>query len=190
MALREKIHIGLMLLGSALCTAATLPGAPPVPDVRSVLPPVGANLAVHLSPWFLGERVPVPPPEWVAPTSGEMTSGFGERWGSMHNGVDIANDIGTPVRAGSAGTVVDSGPASGYGMWVRIAHSDDVVSVYGHIDQTFVSVGQQVRAGEVIATMGDRGQSTGPHLHFQLEVGGNPIDPVRFYRDAAAELLG
>ncbi|WP_407690533.1 M23 family metallopeptidase [Saccharopolyspora rhizosphaerae] len=99
----------------------------------------------------------------------------------MHKGVDIANDIGTPIRAASAGTVINSGPASGYGLWVRVAHPDDTVSTYGHIDSSQVQEGQEVQAGDLIATMGNRGQSTGPHLHFQIEVGGEPVDPVSFY---------
>ncbi|MEB3369409.1 M23 family metallopeptidase [Saccharopolyspora mangrovi] len=102
----------------------------------------------------------------------------------MHKGIDIANDVGTPIRAASAGTVIDSGPASGYGLWIRIAHANDTVSTYGHIDSSQVEVGRKVQAGDLIATMGNRGQSTGPHLHFQIEIEGEAVDPVPFYGEA------
>lgn len=124
-------------------------------------------------------------PDWLAPTSGEISSGFGGRWESMHKGVDIANEIGTPIRSASAGTVTESGPASGYGQWVRIQHSDETASIYGHVEDIFVRPGQAVDKGDVIATMGDRGESTGPHLHFQLEIADDPVD---FYQDKRAEL--
>ena len=126
---------------------------------------------------------------WVAPAAGTISSRFGTRWGSFHKGVDIANDVGTPIRAGSSGTIISSGPASGYGLWVRVEHPDNTISVYGHIDSSNVKVGQQVGAGEQIARMGNRGNSTGPHLHYQIEVGGNPVDPERFYADRGARLL-
>lgn len=126
---------------------------------------------------------------WVSPANGTISSRFGSRWGSFHKGIDIANDIGTPIRAGSSGTVISSGPASGYGLWVRVEHADSTISVYGHIDSSNVRVGQQVGAGEQIARMGNRGNSTGPHLHYQIEVGGEPIDPERFYADRGARLL-
>ncbi|MEV0697431.1 M23 family metallopeptidase [Saccharopolyspora sp. NPDC050389] len=192
MAMREKTAVGVLaglLLGSALCTAGAF-AAPIVHDAHRQPPPPGPDLAAH----FAARAPSKPPPAdestetWVSPTDGEISSGFGGRWGTMHNGVDIANDIGTPIRAAARGTVIDSGPAAGYGMWIRIAHRQDVVSIYGHIDEDFVEVGQPVRAGQQIATMGDRGQSTGPHLHFQIEVAGQPVDPEQFYDAVGAEL--
>nr|WP_051061032.1 M23 family metallopeptidase [Corynebacterium ulceribovis] len=117
-------------------------------------------------------------PKTAKPAAGSFTSGFGMRWGSMHNGVDIANAIGTPILAVMAGTVIDSGPASGYGNWIRIRHNDGSVSVYGHMETLDVSVGEQVYAGQKIAGMGSRGFSTGSHLHFEIHPDGNtPVDP-------------
>ncbi|MFC7341108.1 M23 family metallopeptidase [Saccharopolyspora griseoalba] len=132
-----------------------------------------------------GEPAKSPAP-WVAPTWGEISSGFGMRWGSMHEGVDIANEVGTPIRAASAGTVIDSGPASGYGLWVRIDHGRGRVTTYGHVDATRVHVGQKVESADPIATLGNRGQSTGPHLHFQIDVSGKAVDPVAFYGEPEA----
>lgn len=118
-------------------------------------------------------------PLFVLPTIGNFTSNFGSRWGTLHAGVDIAAPIGTPVVAVADGTVIDSGPAAGFGMWVRLLHADGTVTVYGHIHTSSVTVGQHVMAGDQIATIGNRGFSTGPHLHFEVHVnGGQKIDPL------------
>jgi murein DD-endopeptidase MepM/ murein hydrolase activator NlpD len=109
---------------------------------------------------------------------GRITSGFGARWGSSHQGLDIAAPIGTPIRVPLAGTVIDSGPASGFGQWVRVRHDDGTITVYGHISRSHVSVGQSVSAGEVIADVGNEGRSTGPHLHFEVVTpGGTKVNP-------------
>lgn len=100
--------------------------------------------------------------------TGRVTSGFGERGGTAHNGLDIAAPIGTPIYVPLAGTVISSGSASGFGMWVRVRHSDGTVTVYGHINRSLVSVGQTVAAGQQIAEVGNRGQSSGPHLHIEV----------------------
>ncbi len=114
----------------------------------------------------------------VKPVSGTLTSDFGPRWGSHHGGLDIAAPIGTPVYAAADGVVVDAGPASGFGLWVRVKHDDGTTTVYGHVNDYQVNVGQHVVAGQQIATVGNRGQSTGPHLHFEVwSPGGAKIDP-------------
>ncbi|WP_405140127.1 M23 family metallopeptidase [Nocardia sp. NBC_01388] len=111
--------------------------------------------------------------------SGTFTSGFGTRWGVEHLGVDVAAPIGTPIYAVADGTVLDAGPASGFGMWVRLMHDDGTITVYGHVDTAVVSVGQRVLAGDQIATVGNRGFSTGPHCHFEVWLNGsNKIDPL------------
>jgi murein DD-endopeptidase MepM/ murein hydrolase activator NlpD len=115
---------------------------------------------------------------YVKPTEGTFTSGFGSRWGSSHNGIDLANSIGTPIYSVTSGQVVDAGPASGFGQWVRVQHDDGTITVYGHINTIDVSKGQRVTAGQQIATMGNRGQSTGPHLHFEVIENGQKIDPL------------
>ncbi|GAB1510181.1 M23 family metallopeptidase [Actinophytocola sp. KF-1] len=116
------------------------------------------------------------------PAAGTLTSTYGARWGTIHYGIDIANSIGTPIFSAMAGEVIDSGPASGFGLWVRVGHDNGLITVYGHINESLVSVGQRVAAGEQIATMGNRGQSTGPHLHFEVHEGGNKIDPLPWLR--------
>lgn len=115
---------------------------------------------------------------FTKPADGQFSSGYGERSGSQHNGLDIANDNGTPIRAVTGGEVINAGPADGFGQWVRVQHDDGTITVYGHIETIDVSVGQTVDNGEQIATMGSEGQSTGPHLHFEvLEEGSEKIDP-------------
>jgi murein DD-endopeptidase MepM/ murein hydrolase activator NlpD len=118
-------------------------------------------------------------PQFAMPTRGVWTSGFGYRWGVLHGGIDIANSIGTPILAAADGVVIDTGPTAGYGAWVKLKHSDGTVTLYGHINSWLVSVGDRVMAGDQIATMGNRGNSTGPHLHFEVLLGGSDrVDPV------------
>ncbi|MER7012278.1 M23 family metallopeptidase [Saccharopolyspora sp. NPDC000359] len=104
----------------------------------------------------------------VWPVQGRITSKTGARWGKTHYGLDVANRIGTPIRAVKRGTVVEAGPASGFGLWVRVRHPHGTTTVYGHIDRALVTAGERVEAGEVVAEVGNRGQSTGPHLHFEV----------------------
>ncbi|MEV0709741.1 M23 family metallopeptidase [Nocardia aurea] len=112
-------------------------------------------------------------------TSGTFTSGYGARWGTLHPGVDVAAPIGTPIYAVEDGTVIDAGPASGFGMWVRVRGDDGTITVYGHINTALVTVGQYVTAGDEIATVGNRGESTGPHCHFEVWLNGTDrIDPI------------
>ena len=118
-------------------------------------------------------------PLFVMPTHGVWTSGFGYRWGALHGGIDIANSIGTPILAASDGVVIDVGPTAGYGAWVKLRHADGTVTLYGHVNSWLVSKGDRVMAGDQIATIGNRGNSTGPHLHFEVLLNGtNRVDPV------------
>jgi murein DD-endopeptidase MepM/ murein hydrolase activator NlpD len=118
-------------------------------------------------------------PLFVKPTNGIYTSGFGYRWGALHGGIDLANAIGTPIYAVADGVVTDVGPTAGYGAWVKLRHSDGTVTLYGHVNSWLVSVGQRVMAGDQIATIGNRGNSTGPHCHFEVLLNGTDrIDPA------------
>lgn len=118
----------------------------------------------------------------VTPATGTFTSGYGERWGAMHRGIDIANSLGSPIYAAMDGTVINAGPAQGFGNWVVIKHDGGEVSVYGHMAHYNVAVGQRVRAGEQIAQIGSEGQSTGPHLHFEIKPDGvSQVDPVGWF---------
>jgi murein DD-endopeptidase MepM/ murein hydrolase activator NlpD len=126
-------------------------------------------------------------PKAAHPVQGaRLTSGFGARWGELHAGIDLAAPIGTPEHAVADGVVLEAGPASGYGLVVYIQHENGDVTVYGHMDEILVSAGQVVRAGETIALLGNRGQSTGPHLHLEVRVGGingAKIDPLPWLQE-------
>lgn len=120
----------------------------------------------------------------VMPAHGRFTSGYGSRWGSFHEGIDIANGLGTPILAVMDGTVINAGSARGFGKWVRIRHNDGSISVYGHIRSYNVSVGERVTAGQQIAEMGNEGHSTGPHLHFEIMPDGQKkVDPVPWFAE-------
>ena len=176
--------------GAALDQLAAVPGlpeglpsalaAPPAAPPTVGVPTETAISAVPATP-AVPASVATSSPLAVAPVSGTLTSSFGPRWGATHAGLDIANSIGTPIYAAATGTVIDSGPASGFGLWVQIRHDDGSTSTYGHINETLVTVGQRVQAGEQIATVGNRGQSTGPHLHFETtNASGTKIDPTQW----------
>jgi murein DD-endopeptidase MepM/ murein hydrolase activator NlpD len=104
--------------------------------------------------------------------SGRVTSCYGSRWGTTHFGIDIAAPIGTPIYAPEGGVVLDAGSASGFGQAVYLQHPDGVVTLYGHVESFTVRPGQVVSAGQQIATVGNRGQSTGPHVHVETHYGG------------------
>ena len=121
-------------------------------------------------------------PKAVLPINGaRFTSCFCGRWGTFHYGIDLAAPMYTPEYAAEDGVVLRAGPATGFGLAVYILHADGFVTVYGHMDSIKVTVGQYVQAGQTIALLGMRGESTGPHLHFEVHKGGEygtPIDPV------------
>jgi murein DD-endopeptidase MepM/ murein hydrolase activator NlpD len=113
------------------------------------------------------------------PAEGVLTSGYGMRWGRMHEGIDIAAPIGTPIVAAAAGVVTGAGWHEGYGNLVKLEHLDGSVTLYGHINQILVTHGQQVKQGEQIAEMGNTGRSTGSHLHFEIHLRNQEIvDPL------------
>ena len=114
------------------------------------------------------------------PTRGEISSAFGWRWGRLHAGMDIANDIGTYVVSAQAGQVIWAGWRGGYGYTIIIDHGSGYISLYGHLDDYYVERGQYVRGGQRIASMGNTGNSTGPHLHFEIQKNGEPVDPAGF----------
>lgn len=117
---------------------------------------------------------------FIWPAVGELTSPYGYRWGNLHAGIDIGNDIGTTVRAARGGLIVFAGWQGGYGYTVIIDHGNDHSTLYGHLNGFAISPGQYVQAGQFIAYMGDTGNSTGPHLHFEVRVNGKPVNPAGY----------
>jgi murein DD-endopeptidase MepM/ murein hydrolase activator NlpD len=112
----------------------------------------------------------------VLPAAGRTSSCFGSRWGVHHLGVDIAASIGTPIYAATSGVVERSGAATGFGLAVYLRGTDGAVTVYGHVNRSFVKAGDRVTVGQQIAEVGNRGQSTGPHLHFEVHPNGELYD--------------
>jgi len=173
---------------TATTSSLTGGGANTVRGAQVIAVQPAANVAVHNEELakgvaFANDRAQrearLQQPLYVMPTKGIFTSNFGYRWGVLHAGIDIANSIGTPILAVSDGVVIEAGPAGGYGALVKLRHADGTVTLYGHVNTTTVNVGQRVMAGDQIATMGNRGNSTGPHLHFEVLLGGDQrIDPV------------
>ncbi len=126
------------------------------------------------------------------PLEGRITSAFGLRRDPLngqqrqHHGVDIAAPVGTPIGATGAGKVVFAGRRGGYGNTIIIEQADGKQTLYGHADQLLAKVGDQITAGQVIATVGSTGRSTGPHLHFEVRENGQPINPLtNFAKDFA-----
>jgi murein DD-endopeptidase MepM/ murein hydrolase activator NlpD len=125
-------------------------------------------------------------PKTVLPIHGaHISSCFCARWGTFHYGIDFAAPMHTPEYAAADGVVIRAGAASGFGLAVYILHDNGDVTVYGHMDKILVSAGQYVTAGQTIALLGMRGESTGPHLHFEVHQGGmngTRIDPLPWLR--------
>lgn len=124
---------------------------------------------------------------WPVPGHTTITSPFGKRnaptYGatSFHKGIDIGAPLGTPIVAAASGKVINSGPASGYGNWIKIDHGNGLTTTYGHMKTLYAKVGQIVSAGDRIALVGSEGVSTGPHLHFQVEVNGSAVNPTPYF---------
>lgn len=133
------------------------------------------------------ERGTKTPPTYIRPISGgRQSSGFGARSAptkgasTYHKGIDWAVPIGTKVVASNAGTVVQAGWSSGYGYAVFINHEDGRQTRYGHLSKVLVSPGQKVSQGQKIALSGNTGRSTGPHLHFEIRIGGTAVNPLKY----------
>jgi murein DD-endopeptidase MepM/ murein hydrolase activator NlpD len=116
----------------------------------------------------------------IWPVSGPVTSPFGWRWGRMHTGIDIGVPDGTPIHAAAAGTVIYATWMEGYGNLVVIDHGNGLATAYAHQSQIAVSYGQQVGQGAVIGYVGCTGHCFGPHLHFEVRVNGEPVDPLGY----------
>jgi murein DD-endopeptidase MepM/ murein hydrolase activator NlpD len=131
-------------------------------------------------------------PKAVLPFDGaRLTTCFCMRWGTMHWGIDLAAPMRTPEYAAMDGVVLRAGAASGFGLAVYLLHENGDVTVYGHMDKILVEVGQFVAAGDTIALLGQRGQSTGPHLHFEVHRGGlngTRIDPIPWLRERGVRI--
>lgn len=118
---------------------------------------------------------------WPVPSSNRTSSGFGQRWGKIHEGMDIPGRVGSHIVAASEGVVVYSGDEiGGYGNITVIAHKNGFFTVYAHAKVNFTKAGQRVYRGQVIAQIGMTGRTYGPHLHFEIRRNGEAIDPANY----------
>lgn len=129
-----------------------------------------------------------PPPgygtgEFDIPVTGRLTSNFGQRWGRLHGGIDIAVGIGTPIAASDNGKVIFAGECGSYGLLVKIDHNNGYVTYYAHCDSLNVNVGDCVEKGDTIAYSGNTGNSTGPHCHFEIRYNNEQLNPMEFLEE-------
>ncbi|MEX2645888.1 MAG: peptidoglycan DD-metalloendopeptidase family protein [Gaiellaceae bacterium] len=120
------------------------------------------------------------PSGYIWPVAGPVTSTFGPRWGRMHEGIDISAPSGAPIRSAAAGTVIYAGWLGGYGNLVVVDHGGGVATAYAHMSSIASGTGQQVAQGQVIGYVGSTGHSTGPHLHFEVRINGQAVDPLGY----------
>jgi murein DD-endopeptidase MepM/ murein hydrolase activator NlpD len=129
----------------------------------------------------------------LAPVDGSLVAGFGYRtspWPEFHKGVDLAAEYGSQVRAAAAGTVVSAGwDSGGFGIKVDIDHGNGYHTWYAHLSRVEVTPGERIAKGQPIAFVGSTGESTGPHLHYQVMYAGNPIDPEPFLHGVPSNVL-
>jgi murein DD-endopeptidase MepM/ murein hydrolase activator NlpD len=130
------------------------------------------------------------PDVWLlpVPTKFEITTLFAMRWGVMHWGVDMAAPLGTPYYAAHAGTVTLARMNGGYGNEIVIDHGNGVETIYGHASRLLVTEGQHVEAGQLLGLIGTTGYSTGPHLHFEVNVNGVHMDPMRYLLEHGVDI--
>jgi murein DD-endopeptidase MepM/ murein hydrolase activator NlpD len=126
---------------------------------------------------------------WLLPLQGyDLKSSYGERWGKMHTGVDLVAPEGTPYVAIHAGTVTKAGWFGGYGYAVIVQHPDGSEAIYGHSSVLSVREGQQVKAGDQLGLVGNTGHSYGAHLHLEIHVKGEPIDPKPWLSERGVDI--
>jgi murein DD-endopeptidase MepM/ murein hydrolase activator NlpD len=117
---------------------------------------------------------------FIWPVNGPVVSGFGMRWGRMHEGIDIAVPTGTPIRAAASGTVSIAGVEGGYGNYTCIDHGGGLSTCYAHQERILVSGGQQVAQAQVIGISDCTGHCLGSHVHFEVRVNGQAVDPLGY----------
>lgn len=120
---------------------------------------------------------------FIRPVSAPISSYYGKRWGKMHEGVDFSINPGTPIKAAGSGRVIYSGWVSGYGRTIIIEHQRGLRTLYAHNTVLLADRGEYVYRGEIISKSGNTGNTTGPNLHFEVQVNGRPANPLNYLRD-------
>jgi len=185
LSLNPGLEAARLVVGTQIQVARSTPGRSRM--ILGLAPSASGGLSWPEQPGFGGLRNhspfnPYGDQGWIWPTKGIFSSGYGWRWGRMHKGIDIANNVGTPILAAKGGQVISAGwNDGGYGYLVEIRHEDGSLSRYAHNSSILVQPGQTVPQGAVISLMGSTGRSTGPHLHFEiLPPGRGAANPLEF----------
>ncbi|MDR6323507.1 murein DD-endopeptidase MepM/ murein hydrolase activator NlpD [Actinoplanes couchii] len=169
------------------------PRLDPIPREQRANRPMAARVRLRERPLPVAQDRLSPAAQWVHPNpTARMTSCFGQRWGRLHAGIDLAAPPGTPILAAGAGVVLSAGPNGGYGNAILIDHGDGWLTNYGHLAVIMVETGQSVEAGDQIGMEGSTGHSTGPHLHFEVRQGPFriPVEPTRWMRAHGVPIPG
>lgn len=184
--LNPGLEAARLVVGTQIRLAQSSPGRSRM--VLGLSPTTSGGLSWPELPNFGGDPQPNTDPNrpfssgMIWPTQGVFSSGYGWRWGRMHKGIDVANNVGTPIVAAQTGQVVSSGwHDGGYGYLVELRHPDGTRTLYAHNSRLAVRAGEVVAQGQVISYMGSTGRSTGPHLHFEIHPPGQgAVNPLQF----------
>jgi len=166
-------------------------GVPPFKETRNYIARIramvtewGASVSTAVAACQSTTPTNLPAGAFVHPVQGKAprTSGFGQRWGRLHAGVDFGIPVGTPLVAVTAGKVTHRTNPGGYGTYIELTAADGTSYRYGHMSRYATADGATVQAGQLIGYSGNTGRSTGPHLHFETRPGGKPVDPVPYMK--------
>ncbi|SEM82491.1 Murein DD-endopeptidase MepM and murein hydrolase activator NlpD, contain LysM domain [Gemmobacter aquatilis] len=187
-ALLKQVRSGYSGQGGPLMPIVSTKGSPLSPDearANGILGSLDRMNLYRLAAFKAPFANPIPSGRY------RFTSGFGVRsdpfngGARRHEGLDFAGSYGTPIAATADGTVVTAGWKNGYGRAIEVRHDFGLTTLYGHLSEIHVTVGQRVSRGDVIGDMGNSGRSTGTHLHYEVHVGGRPVDPMTYIKAAS-----
>ncbi|MCW2743761.1 MAG: peptidase [Mycobacterium sp.] len=170
---RDQVRLPLVATATAEPTVAPTqaPAPPTVPPTAAAVASAAGAAAATVASSDAG---------WIRPCDGPVTSEYGPRWGTVHPGIDLGCPYGAPILAATTGTVTFAGWQSGYGNFVMIEDTDGTVSAYGHMSAITARAGQAVTPGTQLGRVGATGDATGPHLHFEIRIGGRVSNPRPF----------
>jgi len=179
----RRVAVGQQILIPGATEAREVPSATDagVPEVEADREPTHATARMPASarkPPPLTTRPGQGKGDLQWPVRGVLYARFGRKGGEPHDGIDLAAPAGTPVKTAGEGTVLYAGEQPGYGKIVIVEHPGGLITLYAHNRDLRVKAGQKVRPEQVVATVGESGRTSGPHLHFEVRKGGTPVDPL------------